>query len=182
MQFLCNYKTALCKERALQKAIGGDLEDGLVSVPLPESGLIVNYPQVLSESLGRITDLTRPDMVTLADATQWGVDQHIHLAMQPARPSLADALRVLNRPIDPAASRFDGRSAPRMALTPKPEHGLVSIAGPKGLFYANAGDAFGVASAGRRWARLSSSARRWGLELVGNNEFPYYYFLTTSWI
>ena len=53
--------------------------------------------------------------------------------MQPIRASLADALRILNRLNDPAASKFDGRQARRWALTPKLEHGLVSILGPKGL-------------------------------------------------
>ena len=101
--------------------------------------------------------------------------------MQPARPSLSGALRILNRISDPAAGKFDGGSSRRRVLTPRPERGLVSIVGPDGLFYANAFGIIGVAPAGRNWDRLAGAAHRWALRLVENNEFHYYYFLTTPW-
>ena len=101
--------------------------------------------------------------------------------MQTTRPSLSDALRILSRLKEPAAAKFDGCQAHRMVLTPKPERGLVSTVGPNGLFYANAVDAFGVVSAGRNWGRLESAAHGWALNLVKNNEPPYYYFPTTPW-
>ena len=43
---------------------------------------------------GKIKDLAKPDVRTLVDATQGGANQHILLTMYPARPSLADALRI----------------------------------------------------------------------------------------
>ena len=86
------------------------------------------YPQVLLNSLGTGAKYpTRPDFRAL-------VDQHIHLAVQPTRHSLSDALRILNRLNDPAEAKFDGCQAHRMVLTPKPERGLVAIVGHNGLF------------------------------------------------
>ena len=67
---------------------------------------------------------------------------------QPTRPSLAGATRILNRTNNPAVEKFDGGSAHRRAITPEPEHGLVSIEGPNGLVYSNTVDTFGAGSAG----------------------------------
>ena len=50
------------------------------------------------------------------------------------------------------------------------ERGLVAAMGPGGLIYGNAVGMCGVVSAGMRWGRLSSAARRWPLALVGNKE------------
>ena len=108
-EFLGNYKTVLGKEEALQKVIGEELGEGLVSVPFAESELRAKYPRVLLNSLGaEMEDLTKPDVGTLVDETQGGVDRHIRLTMQPARPSLADALRIEDRPRKPAAAKWGG--------------------------------------------------------------------------
>ena len=50
----------------------------------------------LNSPEAEIADLTKPDVRTVADATQSGFGHHIHLAMQPTRPSLADAMRILD--------------------------------------------------------------------------------------
>ena len=149
------------------------MEDGLVSVPCSEPELRGSYPpRVLLNTLGaEIKDPARPDIRTLVDANRGGVGQHIHLTMQPTWPSRADSLRILNRLNDHAEAKFDGCSAHRMALTPKPGRGMVSIVGPNGLLYANAVGAFGSVSAGRNWGLLASSPHRWALMLVGGNEF-----------
>ena len=55
-------------------------------------------------------------------------------------------------------------------MTPEPERGLVSIAGPDGLYYANAVDALGAVSAGRNWDRLAIAVHSWALKLVGARE------------
>ena len=58
---------------ALQKAIDEGSDEGLVSGHFAESELRTKYPQVLLNSLGvEIEDLTKPDVRTLVDATQWG--------------------------------------------------------------------------------------------------------------
>ena len=67
--------------------------------------------------------------------------------MHPTRPSLADAMRTLNRLKTPTAAKYDGWSPHRMAITPKPDRGLVAIVVPNGLFYANTVGALGVVSA-----------------------------------
>ena len=85
----------------------------------------------------------------------------------------------MSRLNDPATAKFDGCQAHRWVLTPKPGHGLVSIVGHNGLFYANAVGAIGAVSAGRNWDPLASAARRWDLKIVEGKEPPYYYFLTT---
>ena len=100
-----------------------------------------------------------------------GVGHHIHLTMQPTRPSPADAIRIVGRLKDPAASKYDGRPSHRRAITPIPEHGMVSIVGPGGLFYANAVGTFGAVASGRNWDLLASAARRWPLKLVDEKEF-----------
>ena len=70
----------------------------LVSGPFSESELREKYPQVLLNSSGaEIKDLAKPDVRTLVDETQRGGDQDIRLTMQPARRSLADALRITDR-------------------------------------------------------------------------------------
>ena len=103
-QFLRNYKTFLRKEEALRKATGDDLEEGLVSGPCAESGLSGEWPRFLLNPLGaEIKALTRPDVRTLVDATHGGVGRHIHLAMNPDRPILPDAMSILKRLKDPAA-------------------------------------------------------------------------------
>ena len=116
----------------------------------------------------------------LVDAAQGGVNQHIRLTMQPARPSLADCLRVLELLENPAAAKIDGTSAHRRVLTTEPEHGLVSIMGPGGNFYANTVGTFGFVSDGHNWDRLASAANRWDLKLVGGEKSIYYSFRTTQ--
>ena len=75
--FLGGYKTVLGKG-GLQKVIGNDSVDGLISGPFSESELRRNPPpQVLLGSLGaEVKDLTRPDVRTLADAAQEGEPTH----------------------------------------------------------------------------------------------------------
>ena len=107
----------------------------------------------------------------MVDATQWGDDQNILLTTQhPTRPSLSDAIRIADCLNKPATSKLGGTSAHSRALTPESEHGLVSIMGPNGLFYANTVGTAGVVSAGRNWDRLASAVRRWGLKLVGKRK------------
>ena len=90
--------------------------------------------------------------------------------MQPTRPSLAGCLRALELLENPDASKIDGTSAHRRVLTPESEHGLVSIMGTEGNFYANAVGTFGVVSAGQNWGRLASAVHRWDLKLVGEEK------------
>ena len=93
--------------------------------------------------------------------------------MQPTRPGLADCLVVLDILENPAAAKMAGTFALRRIITPKTEHGLVSIMGPGGKFYAKAVGASGVVSAGQNWARLESAARRWALKLAGGRKGIY---------
>ena len=106
----------------------------------------------------------------LVEAAQGGVSRHIRLTMQTTGPSLADCLMALELPGNPAAAKIDGTSAHRRVLTPESEHGLFSIMGPEGNFYANTVGAFGVVSAGRKKDRLASAPRRWALKLVGEEK------------
>ena len=91
----------------------------------------------------------------MVDATQGGVDREIRLTMQPTRPTLADAIRIMEVLKKPAAEKWDGTSPNSRLLTPESERGLVSITGPDGLFYANTVGTFGVVSAGQNWGRLA---------------------------
>ena len=84
--------------------------EGLVSGSFPESESTAHYPKVLLNSPGGgwlggggIKDLAKPDGRTLVDATQGGVNRHILLTTQPTRPSLADAVGIMDRLNDPAA-------------------------------------------------------------------------------
>ena len=123
---------------------------------------------MLLNSFGaEIKYLAKPDVRMLVDATQGGANQHIRLTMQPARPSLSDSLRITDRLEKPAAEKWGGTSAHRRAVAPESGHGLVSIAGRNGLFYANAVGTFGSASAGQNWDRLARASRRRALKLVG---------------
>ena len=106
----------------------------------------------------------------MGDATQGGVDKHIRLAMQPTRPSLADAVGIMDLLNDPAAEKLGGQSSRRQVIKPEPEHGLVATMGPTGLFYANTVGAFGAVSPGQNWDRLSSAAHRWSLKVVEAKE------------
>ena len=106
----------------------------------------------------------------LVGATQGGANQQIRLTMQPTRPSLADCLRVLDLLENPTGAKIDGTSAHRRVITPSNEHGLVSIMGPGGMYYANTVGTFGVVSAGQNWDRLASAAHRWGLKLLGQEK------------
>ena len=90
--------------------------------------------------------------------------------MQPTRPSLADALWVLDILENPAAAKWGGTSPHRRVSTPPSERGLVSIMGTNGMFYANTVGAFGVVSAGRNWGRLASAAHRRASELIDNKK------------
>ena len=75
------------------------LKEGQVSAPISESELRGEYPKSLLNSLRReAADPENPDVSTLVGATQVGVSQNIHLAMQPTRPSLADDMRILGWP------------------------------------------------------------------------------------
>ena len=63
----------LGKEGSLRKAISGDLEEFTVSVLFPNRNLGINTPQSSLNSLGaEIKDIDRPDVGTLAGATQGG--------------------------------------------------------------------------------------------------------------
>ena len=99
-----------------------------------------------------------------------GVSQHIRLAMQPARPSLADALRITDSLRNPAAAKWDGASSRRRVVTPESARGLVSIMGRSGLYYANTVGAFGVVSACQNLDRLASAVHRRALKLVDAKE------------
>ena len=104
----------------------------------------------------------------MADSTQGGGhrNRHIHLTKQPARPSLAEAMRILNLLNSPTESKFAGGSVRRMVLTPKAEHTLVSIVGPNSLYFANTVGEFGSVSVGRNWDRLPSASHWWDLKLA----------------
>ena len=102
----------------------------------------------------------------MVGAAQGGVNQKILLTMKPTRPSLSDCLSVLGILGNPAAEKMDGTSAHRRVLTPEPEHGIVSIMGPIGKFYANTVGTFGVVSAGQNLDRLASAVHSWALKLV----------------
>ena len=45
--FLCNYKTVIGKEDALQRANCDDIKEGLLSGPFAESGIMAKYPKAL---------------------------------------------------------------------------------------------------------------------------------------
>ena len=78
------------------------------------------YPEVLLSSLrGGIKDLTIPYVRTLVDAAQGWVGQHIHLAMQSTRPSLAGAVRITDGLRYHVGAKFDGGSAHRMVAVPR---------------------------------------------------------------
>ena len=115
----------------------------------------------------------------MADASQGGVNQKILLTMQLTRPSLADALRFLDIPNDPAASKWGGTSSRRRVITPDSAHGLVSIMGRNGLFYSNAVGTPGVVSAGQNWGRLASAVRRSDLKLFDKRKVFLLLFLAT---
>ena len=112
------------------------------------------------------------DGSTLVDAARGWANQHIHLTMQPTRPSLADAMRITDGLRYPAGAKFDGGSAHRRAIPPEADRGLVSTMGPNGRFYANAvGTTVGVVSAGGNGSRLASAVHGWALKLVDKNDF-----------
>ena len=100
--------------------------------------------------------------------------------MQHTRSSLADCSVVLEILENPAAAKIDGTSAHRLVLTPEPEHGLVSIMGSDGNFYADAVGTFGVVSADRNWGRLASAAHGWALKLDGGRKSTYYLFFSAD--
>ena len=134
----------------MRKGIGKDIEEGLVSAPFTLEELRGKYHKVLlNSSVSGIKDIDKPDVRTLAESTQGGTNQKIHLAMRPTRPGLADVLRVLDIPENPAAAKWGGTFARRRILKPKPEHGLVSIMEPGGEFYAYTVGASGVVSPGQ---------------------------------
>ena len=60
-----------------------------------------------------------------------GANRHSRLTMQTTRPSLADAIRILDRLSDPAASKCGGQSSHRRAITPESDRGMVTIVGGK---------------------------------------------------
>ena len=170
-EFLRNYKTFLGKEEALRKVIDQDLQKGLVSRPFSESDLGEKYnPFLLNSSGAEIKELSRPDVITLADATQGGANRHILLTMHPTSPSLADTVRISDRLSDPAEAKWGRGYYHRRAITPEPEHGMVATMGPDGIFCANTVGAFLAVSAGRNWDRISSEFHMWDLNLVGGDE------------
>ena len=175
-EFLGNYKTVVGKEEALQKAIWQDSEEGPVSGPFSESELRAKYHRVLLNSSGGlgIKDLTRPDVRTLAGATQ-GVDkQHIRPKMQPARPSLSDAVRITdrlkNRPMRNGAARPPATAPSRRSRNADSSRSW----GESGLYYANAVGNFEVVSTGQNWGRLASAAIRRELKFVDAKEVMRY--------
>ena len=66
--------------------------------------------------------------------------------------------------------KWAGKSVHRQVITPEPEHGMVSIRGADGLFYANTVGTIGVVSAGQNWGRLAIAPHRWALKLVDAQE------------
>ena len=137
----------------------------------PKSELRAKHHKALLNSLGaEIEDLAKPGVGTLADAPQVRANQKIRLVMQPARPSLPGALRGLGILNNPAAAEWGGESARRRVITQYSEHGLASIMGPGGLFYADMVGTSGAAPACRSWDLLVSAAHRWAPELVGRQK------------
>ena len=129
------------------------------------------YRRVLVNSSGAdVEDLAKPDVGTMVAATQVGADQHIRPTMHPERPSLADALGVMDRLNDQAAEKWDGQSPHLQVIAPEPEHGLVSTMGEIGLFYANTVCSFGSVPAGQNWDRLASAVHRGSSKLVDVKE------------
>ena len=90
--------------------------------------------------------------------------------MQPTGPSLADAMLIPRCLKNPTGSKFDAKKAHRMVISAPEEHGLVSIMGPIGIFYANAVGAFGIVSAGKKRDRLAIAAHRWARALAGDTD------------
>ena len=117
-----------------------------------------------------VKDLAETDARTYVDATKGGADQHIHLTMQPTGPSHSGAMRILGRLKIPVAAQIEAASARRRVLTPIPAHGLVSIMGPIGLYYANTVGNVGEVSGGQNWDRLASAAHRRELNCVDDAE------------
>ena len=109
-QFLGNYKDVVVKEDSLQNVTDGDLAEGLVSAPFSESEIMPKYHKSPLNSLGGRRS-RYPDVRKLVDATQRGANQHVGLTMQPARPGLADSVRILDVLICPTGSKFDGGKA-----------------------------------------------------------------------
>ena len=67
------------------------------------------YRKVPLNSLGTESkDLTRPDVRTIVDAAQGRTGRHIRLTMQPTRPSLAGAMRIIDSLGNPASAKFGG--------------------------------------------------------------------------
>ena len=143
------------------------MDEGLVSGPVAESELIDKYDKVLLNSLwAEIKDLANWASELWPVQPNGGANQKICLTMQPTRPSLSAPLRVLDILNNQAEAKWEGTSSHRRVITPDSEHGLVSIMGPNGLFYANAVGTFGTVSAGQNWDRLASASHRWALVLV----------------
>ena len=126
-----------------------------------------------------IKDLAKPDFRKLADATQGGGNRHIRLTMQPERTILVGALRIADLLGKPVAAKWGGASARRRVVTTESEHGIVSIMGASGLYYANTVGTFGAVSAGQNWGRLATAVHWRALKLVDAKECPTYYFLMT---
>ena len=110
-----------------------------------------------------------------------GAIQNIHLTMQPTRPGLAGAMRILDGLKNPTGWEIDASKAHRGVLAPQEGLGLAPIMGPIGLFYANAVGTFGVVSGGRNLVRLASAAVRWELDLAEGMEFTLSYFTKAPW-
>ena len=167
-QLLGNYRAVLRKEESSTKASNGDLEGGLVSGTLSlNRDLDLNtITPPLNFIWSGIEDLARPDVGTLVDAAQGGGNQHIRLTMQPVRPGIADARRILDVLENPIGSKFDGGKDRRRVIFHEGERGLVSIVCTNGMSYSNTVGAVGVGSAGGNWGRIASAAQRWSLKLV----------------
>ena len=89
--------------------------------PCAASGLNAKYPEVALNSLGaEIKNPTRPDVSTLVGDAQGGGNRRIRLIIHTARPSLADAMRIIDGWGNPVGAKFDGGwlivgSSPRTA-------------------------------------------------------------------
>ena len=158
---------APCEMSLTKIRMAGGLASGLCS----GSGLRDQYRNIPLNSVGGdIKDLTMPDVGTLVDDTQGGVNQRIRLTMHPTLPGLADAMRILNVSKRPISAKFGGGEARRMGATPENGHCMVATVGPNGLFCANTVGDLGSVSAAKNWDRLASAVRRWALKMVENNE------------
>ena len=72
-EFLCNYKTALVREEALQNAVDGNLEEGLAPWPFSESELRAKFPKYLPNAIGEISKISKTRCMSTSRCGPMGV-------------------------------------------------------------------------------------------------------------